>query len=161
MKRKHIEFPVILMMGIFCAFLLQSCDSKKVFDNSITIQNQQWNRAEKLTYKVSIDDTLSFNNFYIIIRNTSDYPFCNIYFFMNTLFPDGKIARDTLECYISDPQGKWLGKASGSLWTSKVLFKKGIRFPKKGNYTFELEQAMRVVDLKGLSEIGIRIEKLN
>ncbi len=141
-------------------FVFQSCDSRRVFDESITLQNQEWNRAELLKYKVNIDDTLALNNFFVVMRNTSDYPFSNIYFFMNTHFPDGKIARDTLECFLADQDGKWLGKASGSLWTCKVLFRQGFRFPTKGSYTFELEQAMRVVNLKGLSEIGIRIEKM-
>ena len=148
------------VFGLFILIICQSCDSNRVFDNSISIQNQEWNRAEILTYKVKVEDTLALNNFYIVLRNTADYPFSNIYFFMNTRFPDGKVARDTLECFLADNQGQWLGKASGSLWTCKLLFRQGFKFPTKGMYTFELEQGMRVVNLKGLSEVGIRIEKM-
>jgi gliding motility-associated lipoprotein GldH len=32
-------------------------------------------------------------------------------------------------------------------------------FPHKGIYRFELEQAMRVKELKGIRDVGIRIEK--
>jgi gliding motility-associated lipoprotein GldH len=42
---------------------------------------------------------------------------------------------------------------------NRFLFQKGIRFPQQGQYIFEFEQAMRNPDLKGISDIGMRLEK--
>ena len=77
---------------------------------------------------------------------------------MNTTLPDGRISRDTLELTLADYDGRWLGSGIGSVKFSKFLFRKGIRFKQKGHYRFELEQAMRVKELKGIKDIGMRFE---
>jgi gliding motility-associated lipoprotein GldH len=110
-------------------------------------------------FDVEIKDVQSTYNYYINIRNNGDYPFSNLYLFLQTTFPDGKMARDTIECMLADYNGKWLGSGITSVKFNRLLFQKGVRFPQKGKYVFELEQAMRVKDLKGISDIGIKLEK--
>jgi gliding motility-associated lipoprotein GldH len=147
---------------IYCAFLLlfSSCDPKRVYDKSKKIANAEWKIGEQLKFDVQIDDTLSYHNFYINVRNSGDYSYSNLYFFINTVFPDHKISRDTVQCILADENGTWLGKGLGDLKDNQILFKKGVRFPKAGLYSFELEQGMYDTTLVGISDIGIRIEKL-
>jgi gliding motility-associated lipoprotein GldH len=75
------------------------------------------------------------------------------------MFPDGHIARDTIELTLADYDGRWLGSGMGSVKFSRFLLQKDVRFKQKGNYLFTLEQAMRVNELNGIRDIGLRIEK--
>ena len=47
----------------------------------------------------------------------------------------------------------------GSVKFSRYLFQKNVRFAMKGHYRFTLEQAMRTPNLKGIYDVGLRVEK--
>lgn len=78
---------------------------------------------------------------------------------MQTHFPDGQLAVDTIEIFLADLQGNWLGKGMGKNKDLQVLFRKRGRFPMSGNYHISLEQAMRRKALPGIKSVGIRIER--
>ena len=138
---------------------IQSCDSKRFYEENKRIEKSVWNSKDKVTFNVTITDILTRYNFYLNLRNGGDYPYSNIYLFLKTNFPDGRIARDTIECQLADYDGKWLGSGISDVKFNRFLFQKGVKFPRKGEYVFEVEHAMRVDDLKGITDIGIRLEK--
>lgn len=141
------------------ATLLFSCDNKRIYEENKEISDMVWNADEKISFEVDVTDTIYGNNFYVNIRNADNYGYSNIYLFVNTTFPDGKIAKDTLECILADENGKWLGNGAGDIWDNRILFKTNVRFPMKGKYIFTYEQAMRVLDLPMIMDVGLRIEK--
>jgi gliding motility-associated lipoprotein GldH len=69
------------------------------------------------------------------------------------------MSRDTIECMLAAKNGKWLGKGSGRYRDNRIWIRDNIRFPRKGEYTLRLNQAMREDVLVGISEAGIRLEK--
>ena len=144
---------------IFTFLVILSCDSKRFYEENKSIENSVWNSKDKAIFNVTITDILTHYNFYFNLRNGGDYPYSNIYLFLKTVFPDGRIARDTIECQLADYDGKWLRSGISDVKFNRFLFQKGVRFPQKGQYIFEVEQAMRVNDLKGITDIGIRLEK--
>jgi gliding motility-associated lipoprotein GldH len=81
-----------------------------------------------------------------------------LYLFVNTVFPGGQIQRDTLECILAAPNGRWLGDGLGDIWDNRILLKDQVKFPQAGEYRFELYQAMRINPLPGIMDAGIRIE---
>ena len=141
------------------AILLFSCDRNRIFEENYAVDKGIWNNQNKIRFNVPITDTLIRYNVYLNVRNSMNYPYSNLYMFMDTYFPDGKIARDTIDCTLADYDGRWLGSGVGSVKFSRFLFQKGVRFHQKGKYRFELQQAMRVNDLTGIHDLGIRIEK--
>lgn len=143
----------------FAACLFLSCDPSRVYDKYKDIKDASWNKNDHVKFDVQIDDTVSYNNVYINIRNSGDYRFSNLYLFMSTVYPDLKVSVDTIECILANKEGKWLGKGLGDIKDSQMLLKKNVRFHKTGIYSFEFEQAMRVDVLDGIKSIGIRIEK--
>ena len=144
---------------IFFAFLFQSCDPGRVFEENQEIEKSLWNAKQPLVFLANITDTVSGHNVYLNIRNAGVYPFSNIFLFLNTTLPDGRLDRDTVEILLASPDGKWLGKGLGDIWDNQVLFKSNVRFPKAGEYRFEMIQAMRLDPLPGIMDAGIRIEK--
>jgi len=59
----------------------------------------------------------------------------------------------------------WFGNGISDIREVEVVYKKDKLFGKKGDYTIEVEQAMRygalekIQNLKNISAIGIRIQK--
>ncbi len=131
-----------------------------LFEKNLKLPDAVWNEENKIIFETNISDTISLHNFYINIRNSGDYQFSNLYVFVDIFSPDCKIQRDTIECILTDTQGRWLGKSgSGSVWDNHILFKKNVRFPKSGKYVFRFEQAMRTKELEHIMDVGLRIEK--
>src|SRR5664280_133153 len=156
---------MILLRNFFLLFIttlllfLGSCDSKRFFEENKSIDNGVWMKTKFQSFKVNISDTLARYNLYLNVRNDGVYPYSNLYLFIHTTLPGGKTATDTVECQLADPDGKWRGSGFGNLKFNRFLFQQMMVFPHKGLYRFDLEQAMRVNDLKGIRDIGIRIEK--
>jgi len=143
----------------FLVFFLVSCDSKRFFEENKSLENGVWMNTNSQVFTVNIADTLARYDLYLNVRNDGVYPYSNLYLFIHTTLPGGKTATDTVECQLADPDGKWRGSGLGSLKFNRFLFQRAMAFPRKGQYRFKLEQAMRVKELKGIRDVGIRIEK--
>lgn len=120
-----------------------SCDSNRIFDDSVAVKEKGWDINDIKVLTVTISDISSVNNLHINLRNTTDYRYSNILFFLETEYPNQKVSKDTIECILAAPDGKWLGKGMGKIKDNRILFKKGVRFPLKGVYKFRFQQAMR------------------
>ncbi len=139
--------------------VLSSCNDERFYEKNVAIPNESWGKNEKIVFEVQVDDTLAQYDFYINVRNSGAYSYANLFVFLNTVFPEGELARDTLEIFLADPAGKWLGQGSGDIYDNRILFKKQTSFPVKGTYKFEFEHAMRQDVLPDIIDIGMRIEK--
>jgi gliding motility-associated lipoprotein GldH len=153
------RFHVYSLCLIFL-FMLAACDSSRYFEENKKINNQEWHSDQPVVLTASITDTSQSYNVYINIRHAGNYRFSNLYLFINSGFPGGQLQRDTLECLLAAPDGRWLGDGLGDIRDNRILFKKNVRFPQLGEYRFELIHAMRVNPLKGILDAGIRIEKV-
>jgi gliding motility-associated lipoprotein GldH len=120
---------------------------------------KKWELMNISAFRVPVDDTLNSNNIIFTIRTGSSYPFRNIYLFVKTKSPDGKFITDTLEYYLADEKGKWFGKGFGEIHELNLPYKSNVYFPIKGTYQFDIQHGMRVEDLNGVYDFGLRIEK--
>ncbi len=156
-----------LSAGLFSVCLvcllvwLTSCDPDMVYEKNKETDPAGWSAGDIIKFNVEIADTVTPHNFYLNIRTTADYKYANLFLFLRTLYPSGEMSSDTLECYLADVDGRWLGKRSGSKIDNRILFRKNFRFRQSGIYSFEFEQGMRDSLLKEVSDFGIRIEKAN
>jgi len=152
LKNIYVVFVIAL------AFIISSCGNNSIYDHNQEINNP-WKAEQKAEFDFNISDTLSAFDFYINIRNTTEYNYSNLYLFIRTDFPDGRYAIDTAELFLADLQGNWLGSGIGEIKDNQILFRKHGRFPMKGQYKITFEQAMRTVELQGIESVGIRIVK--
>jgi gliding motility-associated lipoprotein GldH len=144
---------------VYLILIMTGCEKRAVFDNNKTFSGDVWKSDQVIRFDVEIKDTVNIHKFYLNLRHKTDYRFANIFLFINTTYPDGNEARDTVECVLADPSGKWLGKGITNIRDYQVLLRRGLRFPQNGTYIFEFEQAMREPELTGLMDIGLRIVK--
>lgn len=157
MKKDKQRVLLTFLLGVL---ILVSCDKNRVFESNIEIPSYQWNKDSILLFHVDIVDTISSHNIFLNVRNTSQYAYQNLFVFLNTTSPTGISLRDTLECYLADDRGKWLGDGWGDIYDNRFLYKRNVRFPVSGIYTFKLVQGMRANELKYITDVGIRIEKV-
>jgi gliding motility-associated lipoprotein GldH len=152
------RFPIIIIL-IFL-ILLPSCHSNIVYTNSQVMAGKIWKLADIPTFKVPITDTINSNNVIFTIRSGSSFPFRNIYLFVTTTSPDGKNVSDTLQYNLADEKGKWYGKGFGDIHELSLPYKSNVYFPLKGIYEFKIQHGMRIENLKGVYDFGVKIEKI-
>lgn len=155
-KRQIRNLTVAALLLVICA----ACSKGVVFSKYETLPENGWSTANKLKFEVNIDDNQGLNNVFLTVRHADAYPYSNLFVFLTTEYPDGKIVKDTLECLLANQKGEWKGDGAGDLWDDKIPLKKNLRFPLTGKYTFTFEQGMRVDPLPLILDFGMIIEKV-
>ncbi len=136
---------------------LSSCDDNLVFEQNTEIEDSVWNWNSPVSYDFNIEDTVRLHDFYINLRNGSDYEYSNIYLFVTLYFPNGKKSVDTLECFLADPMGGWYGSGIGDVYDNRFLYKQRKAFPLAGEYSVSINQAMREENLGSIHDVGFRL----
>ncbi len=140
---------------------LWACNAPPFFQEHHELEDHQWRSSEKQSFVVNMKDTVSQFDFYIDLRHGEGYPYSNLFLFVELDFPNGKKAVDTLECYLADPMGNWLGTGLGDLHDNRILYKRKAIFPIPGAYKFHIQQAMRIDTLPEIHDIGFVIKESN
>jgi len=139
---------------------MSSCDTNRVYEEYIGIQGETWSINQPVLFVTEIQDTSTIHNIFLNVRNTNTYDFSNLFLFIKTTSPSGQFIQDTLEIKLADEQGRWLGRGISSVFFNRSLYKRNIRFPYTGTYTFEVIHGMRSKQLEGIRDVGLRIEKV-
>ena len=135
-----------------------SCDSNKVYEEYIEIDDYVWNSTKPLSFEFEVSDTAALHDIYVNVRHANQYPYSNLWLFINSWSPSGQKAVDTLQCVLADDHGKWIGSGLGDIWDTQILWKKNVRFATSGKYHVEYNQAMRTDNLVGIMDMGLRVE---
>lgn len=155
MKR---PFIILLLLIPFMVGLI-SCGENIVFEKNLKTNVNGWSVNDTLVFRYELKDTTALHDIYLNIRNTTDYSNSNFFVFFQTTFPDGRVFRDTVEMTLADKQGQWTGKGFGKIKANSFHFRKDVWFPVLGEYEFTIQHAMREESVKGISDMGLRIEK--
>ena len=148
-----------ILAAVFVSALCLAGCKEVLFQESQPIPNKTWEQENTISFDILVEDTMSGYDFYIDLRNEGSYAYANIYMFVTTTFPSGETARDTVECFLADKSGRWLGNGLGDILDNHILFKENVRFPNRGTYSFEFEQGMRTEALSSILDVGISLEE--
>jgi gliding motility-associated lipoprotein GldH len=149
----------VLLLSITC--LMVSCNRNDVYLQYRSLPTKGWNKDSVLTFDVPITDTTSLYNVYVNIRHRGEYPYQNLWFFLRQATPlMDTLQKDTIECYLADQRGKWLGSGVGSVYEMPILYRQKVSFPRAGIYRYQIIQGMRDSILAGINDVGIKIEKV-
>lgn len=155
-------------IGLLLLFLFfTSCDKKQFYSEYKEIDGS-WKKSDTLRFTFEQKDTINPYNLFLNVRNNNDYPFNNMYLIVSLREPGKKptIKIDTLEYQMADVDGTLLGEGFTDVKESKLWYLENYVFNRIGNYKVEVVQAVRatgevdgVAELKGITELGLRIEK--
>ena len=137
-----------------------SCQSNDVFFKYDAVNPKGWSKDSLYAFEVAILDTSALYNLYINVRNRGEYPYQNLWLFLQKTTPDSIQSADSIECYLADNRGKWLGSGIGSVYEMPILYQQNVRFKTIGIYTYKLVQGMRDSVLLGINDIGFKVEKV-
>ena len=108
-----------------------------------------------MRYDYTITDAESNYRMLIYVRHTERYPYQNMW-----LFVGDSLHQDTIEFYLADDRGQWLGDKHHGFIEMPVLLEENYHFPDTGSYYMTIRQGMRDSVLRGITDIGLEIQKI-
>lgn len=147
------KFLGVFVLGLFCI----SCnDANEVVSMQSLAGSWNKNKIQELTFEVK--DHQNPKNIIFVVRNNDNYPYSNLRL-IGTILDDKKkvLSKDTLNYVLAKPNGQWLGSGFGD--TKEILFqyKSDFKFPKDGQFSIGVIQAMRKDNLPGIEDLGVKI----
>ena len=145
------------LFGLIVAIVMVACNSDIVYDGSVRVANPTWHADSVARFEITIEDTTSDYQSGILIRNSGDYAYQNLWLFITEIAPDSTITCDTIQFFLADNYCRWLGSGIGSLYTNIYYYKEDLHYSQEGVYTYKIRQGMRDEELKGITNIGMQI----
>ncbi|WP_445456034.1 gliding motility lipoprotein GldH [Flavobacterium sp. HNIBRBA15423] len=160
LRRSKIVWLIMVVILFF------SCDEKRVFDEYKALSGK-WKKEDVIRFTFNQNDTINPYNLFLNIRNNNEYSFNNLFVIVTLKQPDSLVKIDTLEYAMANPDGSLMGEGFSDVKESKLWYQENFVFKQKGNYTIEIQQALRetgsvtgVEELNGVTDVGFRIEKI-
>lgn len=142
---------------LLISLLLVSCGGNDFFYEEIDVPSTGWSENEEAVFSVNITDTSSVYSVFIDVEHNDKYQYNNLWLFVKITAPNNSIKIDTVNCLFSDYDYYWLGNKHGNNYTVSTLFADSAYFYMSGNYTFEVQQALRVDNIQNINKIALRI----
>ena len=92
----------------------------------------------------------------VYIRHNGRYPYQNMW-----LFTGDSFYRDTIEFYLADDLGQWLGDRHHGFVEMPVLLEDNKHFADTGAYYLEIQHGMRDTLLRGVTDVGVEIIRIS
>ncbi len=144
-----IFFVLLTVMG--CAPNNEEVQMKEV--------NNHWEQNQKLSFIFDVKDAQQPKNIIFIVRNNNQYPYNNLFLISSYKAEKAKSSKiDTLNYLLAKPSGEWIGTGFGETKEALFLYQSQFKFPRNGKYEITLQHGMRTKNLKGIEDIGVKIE---
>ncbi len=144
---------------VILTILLWSCSNTTVYEQDFDVDETAWHYNDTLSFNFEIENPNQNYNLLINLKYLKTYKYRNIFFFVDVIAPENQIYRDTIECIMASPTGKWLGKSSGDYIQHQFMYRYNVNFPEKGTYRINIQQAMRDSLLPKISKLGLELQK--
>ena len=122
------------------------------------IPDHEWSSNFKPSIDVNITDTTSSYTLYVVLRHTDAYRYNNIWINLYTQIPGESLRKQRFDLRLATDDRGWLGSGMDDIFEHRIAIAP-IKFPKSGQYQFQLEQIMRDDPLPHIMNAGIRLER--
>ena len=141
---------------LIVSLLLVGCQGDIVYTVFKSLPNVGWEADSSLCYQPVVTDSVVDYQMLITIRHTDVYPYQNLWLFVDIEQDSLLLTRDTIECYMANERGEWLG---GGLTVHELplLYSENYQFGNSGEYQISITQGMREDTLVGIKEVGVKI----
>ena len=141
-----------ILFGIIAVLALSACSGNVTYSGFRPMKSCEWHMDSVAHFEYSIPDASNSYQMLLYLRHTERYPYQNLW-----IFVENAGRKDTIEFYLADDRGQWLGDKHNGFIEMPVLLEENILFPDTGTYEISIQQAMRDTLLKGVSDVGIEI----
>jgi len=153
-------FPAMLAI----AFLSTACDHERLYETNKDLDHLIWNVDSVAHFQFTIQDNSRSYNILFNIRNTSKYPYQNIFFTYSITDSLGtKLKEELVDKLLFHQQtGEPLGSSGiGDIYDHQFDLLENYKFPHPGTYSLDFRQMMRTDTLSQVVSVGARIEYYN
>ena len=147
----HLSFVIGLAV---LTVLFSSCKNDIVYSRFSSIPSEKWAIDSVAQFEYAITDTIPDYRMLVYVRHTERYPYQNMW-----LFVGDSLYRDTIEFYLADDRGQWLGNKHHGFIEMPVLLEENYHFADTGKYFLTVQHGMRDSILRGVTDIGLEIIK--
>jgi gliding motility-associated lipoprotein GldH len=145
---------VVLLGGLLWACV----HSDEVYSRFHSFAGAEWEQADAVDFEVPVRDAALRYRVMIQVRNNNRYPFRNLWLFVDCRTPDGSVRCDTVCADLADAYGKWYGTGIG-LYNYSFPYQAHVVYPDTGVYRYTIRHAMRMDTLRGVADVGVRVER--
>ncbi len=150
---KYLSFLAII-------FVLIGCDSNRIYEDYNDMEDAFWHLDSVQSFSFEIPDSSKLYNIKGSFRNTTSYPFYNLYFQYTISDSLGNTLTEKLkEVDLFDSKsGEPLGNGLGDLFDHSFILEESYQFPGNGTYSISFIQYMRRDTLPYILSVGTRVE---
>lgn len=142
---------------LFCllaAIALSACSGDIIYSHFHPMMPNEWHADSVVNFDYTIEDADASYSMILYVRHTERYPYQNMWLFVENA---GKT--DTIEFYLADDRGRWLGDRHHGFIEMPVLYEDAKQFTDTGAYRLSVRQGMREEELEGITDIGLEISR--
>ena len=150
--KRFVICNLSIVIGLL--MLLPSCRKNTVYSQFVPISSGEWAVDSVASFDYTITDNSVDYQMVIYVRHTERYPYQNMWLFIG----DGQ-HKDTIEFYLADDRGQWLGNKHHGFIEMPVLYEAAKHFPDTGSYALTVQHGMRDSLLRGVMDVGVEITK--
>lgn len=158
MKQNKVYYCLFIIL-IVCL----SCNNRETYFQFYDLNEAKWSKLDTLYF--DIDSTLIEPNvnyeMTIELTNDSDYPYQNIWLYVQDNITSENFNRFELQYELADEMGRWYGSGFGALYQVSLNYKNPISFPEKKNYQLKIVQGMRDEPLTGIDKVGVKLTRID
>ncbi|PWD99172.1 gliding motility lipoprotein GldH [Marinilabilia rubra] len=144
---------VLLLISLF------SCNQGAIYEEKYEFAGNGWYKDSVVTFNPVLEDTSKVLNLGFSMEHSNDYPYSNLWLFIEVKSPDGHMQTDTMEYFLAEPDGRWIGKGNDDSRLLYWLYKRGVKLSTPGTYSFSIRQGMRRADLFGIHSFSLWVEE--
>ncbi len=152
-----------LLFHVFCFLLLiavSSCLQINLYEKNTSIPNYEWKQDFEVKGTFEINDTVSSNILFIVLRHTDKFKYNNIWLNLGIQNPGDTMYYQKINIELGNDATGWYGSGMNDIWEYRYKLTPVAKpFIKKGLYNFSIKQIMRDDPLPYMMSAGFRIEK--
>jgi len=143
---------------LFGFILLMACSPKLKYEEKIDFAPEGWHKDSLAIFDVSLMDTSEVLTIGLTLRHGKKFAYSNVWLFISVEDESGVSVRDTLEFFVAQPNGNWLGKKKKDGYEVSAIYKQGVRMKHLGFYRFSIGQGMREDLLRDINSVELWVQ---
>ena len=150
-KKIETRSSALLLLALF----LSACRGNELYNSYTAIEADGWKMYDAKAFAIDIPATGSYD-VELFVRHNSQYPYRNLWLFIDHTTPHGVTTTDTINIAMADAYGQWNGGGWGTAYQIKQTLH--LQHPlDSGSHTIKISHAMREYQLRGINNIGVTI----
>ncbi len=145
-----------LVISMLCLLAMCACKRSIVYSDFISLPADGWHQDSVLSYDICVEDSTADYDLLIVVRHTNEYPYQNLWLFVDEYAGTELLHRDTIEALLADDYGRWIAGGINK-YDLPLQYATSYRFATASHNRITIQQGMRSSYLKGLSDVGVKV----